>query len=111
MATYPAIDGKGKATPIRDVEVRFEESDGIAIRGQNLSEQNLYDIVITHSIVTSAELVTLREFFDTNRNTTITTQQFEDGHTYTGTPTDEPDVFTVNGVHARVIQTLKGTRV
>jgi len=78
MAAYPSIGMRVQVAPLN--ERRIDVSDSGKVRSVSLGETTAYRFRITHPLITSSEVTTLRNFYAANGNTvnTITV----DGITY-----------------------------
>ena len=81
MATaYPAAPPKStRVRPLNRPAIEAME-DG-ALRGQSVAASTLYEVTVTHSWVTNAQLATLRVFVAANRSAEIDVPA-SDGRTY-----------------------------
>ena len=108
MAVYPDIDVTSSIKAIRENDLTTSESG--VIRGQDLNASSLYEITLSHVTISVGNVGTLQTFFDTNRNTIITTRTLRDGNTYDCKLVKEPEIKDRNPTHKDVVQRLTGTR-
>jgi len=88
----------------------IQASDGGTIRGQDLNADNYYRIVITHEPILPADVTTLQDYFDANRNTVITTTTLSDQNTYECLLVTEPVIDDISKTHKKAVWTLEGVR-
>ena len=109
MATYAALIAISEIKP-RDNAIKRQVSKGL--HGTiDLAATELYDITITHPLVSKANVATLKSFWDTNKDLSITTQTLSDGNTYNAFMVNQPSVEIVSENARNVTQRLVGTRI
>lgn len=109
MALYPDVPTRSQ---IQAQNIKIEASDGGVLRGQDLAGFRIYDIELTHDLLTWKQVRDLQQFHAANRNTRITTQPLADRNNYDCLLLHEPDPEDdKEGLNKTVKQKLVGRRV
>lgn len=107
MAAYPSI---GMRTRVRAMNDRKADvSDAGTVRLVDLGASQVYQITVEHPLLGSTDLATLRSFWTTNKNLSVTLTA-GDGYTYSVYFINEPDVEVVNSTRSNVRVNLVGNR-